>query len=246
MAQLRLSKNQVDIWRIDLAGTPEEIQRCRGLLSSEELLRANRFHLNKHRRRFIVARAAMRQVLSRYLSVAPQDLVFSYSDKGKPEFPDKSQEAEIKFNLSHSCDLALFAVTETHRVGVDIESVNRELAIEEIAERFFSAGEVNTLRATLPGERAEAFFSCWTRKEAYIKAVGHGLSAPLDSFEEAFGRGVPAALLHVRTDPTEARRWSIYDIHVAEGYKAALAVEGNGHKLWLLPWGFTSVPMSAQ
>jgi 4'-phosphopantetheinyl transferase len=241
MAQLRLGENQVHVWRIDLAGPGDEIQRCRGLLSSDEILRADRFYFDEHRRRFIVARAAMRQVLSRYLSVAPQDLFFSYSDKGKPELPDGSKEAEIKFNLSHSSDIALFAVTEAQRVGVDIESVNPELAIEEIAERFFSVSEVNTLRAVLRSERAEAFFSCWTRKEAYVKAVGEGLSAPLDSFEVAFGPGVPAALLRVRTDPTEVSRWSIYDIKVAEGYKAALAVEGHGHKLGLLRWELTSV-----
>ena len=178
----------------------------------------------------------MREILGWYTDAAPQKLVFSYGTKGKPELSGQPEECGIRFNLSHSDEVALLAVARSLTLGIDIELVNPEVATEEIAERFFSASEVDILRALPPAERAEAFFSCWTRKEAYIKALGEGLSVPLDSFEVAFGPGMAAALLDVRVDPGELKRWSMYDIEVAQGYKAALVVEGKGHELCHLPW----------
>jgi len=121
-------------------------------------------------------------------------------------------------------------------VGVDLEFINRELATDEIASRFFSRWETTTLRALPPDRRQEAFFRCWTRKEAYIKALGKGLSLPLDSFDVAFGPGVPAALLRAEVSAEELSRWSIYNITVSEGYAAALAVEGNKHRLQQRQW----------
>jgi 4'-phosphopantetheinyl transferase len=236
LENLVLPENQVDIWRIDLVGQPDEIQRCRRLLSQDEVTRADRFYFEKHRRRFIMARAAMRQVLGRYIHVAPERLVFSYGARGKPELAARAGERAIHFNLSHSDELALLAVAQELVLGVDIEQVNPEFSTDEIAERFFSTSEVQCLQAVPPGERAEAFFSCWTRKEAYIKAIGEGLYVPLDSFEVAFGPGVPAALLQVRVDPREVARWSMYDIEVPRGFRAALVVEGKGHQLRRFSW----------
>ena len=233
---LTLTANKVDIWRINLAAQGEETQQCRDLLSQDEIQRADRFHFAKHRRRFTVTRVAMRQILGRYAGVPPQKLVFSYGGKGKPELSGALTGLEIKFNLSHSSEMALLAITQRLAVGSDIEWVSAEVATEEIAERFFSASEVNVLRALPAAERTEAFFSCWTRKEAYIKALGEGLSVPLDSFAVAFGPGVPAALLYVAVDPEQVSRWSIYDIEVPEGYKAALVVEGKGHHLLQWEW----------
>lgn len=233
---MTLTAKQVDIWRINLAGEGQETQLCRDLLSQDEIQRAGRFHFAKHRRRFTVARAALRQILGRYAGIAPQNLVFSYGGKGKPELSGELAGSEIKFNLSHSSETALLAVTQGLTVGVDIEWVNSEFATEEIAERFFSAAEVNVLKALPAAERAEAFFSCWTRKEAYIKALGEGLSVPLDSFAVAFGPGVSAALLQVTVDPEEVSRWSMYDIEAPEGYKAALVVEGKRHHLEQQEW----------
>ena len=236
MQSLTLAENQVDVWRIDLAGQGYGIHRYRCLLSQDEIQRADRFHFERHRRRFTVARAAMREILGRYTDAAPQKLVFSYGAKGKPELSGQPGKSSIRFNLSHSDEVALLAVARSLTLGIDIEFVNPEVATEEIAERFFSASEVDILRAVPPTERAAAFFSCWTRKEAYIKALGEGLSVPLDSFEVAFGPGVAAALLEVRVDPDEVKRWSMYDIQIVQGYKAALVVEGKGHGLRHLPW----------
>lgn len=230
-----MTPNQVDIWRIDLAGHSNGIQQYRCLLSSDEIQRADRFHFEKDRRSFTVARAALREILSRYASLAAQDLCFVYGAKGKPELGGAAEQFEIRFNLSHSAEFALLAVTRQLRIGVDIERVNADSATQEIAERFFSPLEVQTLLAVPSHQRVEAFFSCWTRKEAYIKALGEGLSCPLDSFVVAFAPGVPAALLDVKNDASKVC-WSMYNIEVSEGYKAALVVEGQGHQLRQLNW----------
>jgi 4'-phosphopantetheinyl transferase len=231
-----LSANQVDVWRIDLAGQEHAIHRCRSLLSQDEIQRADRFYFERHRRRFSVARAAMREILGWYSGAAPQELVFSYGMKGKPELSGQPDGCAIRFNLSHSDEVAVLAVARSLTVGIDIEFVDPKVATEAIADRFFSAREAGLLRALPPEVRAEAFFSCWTRKEAYIKALGEGLSVPLDSFEVAFGPGTPAALLSARVDPAEVKRWSMYDVEAGQGYKAALVIEGNGHILRHLPW----------
>ena len=242
MENLTLSANQVDIWRIDLIGQAEEIQRYRECLPQKEPARAARFYFEEHRRRFIVARAAMRQVLARYANVAPGKLVFSYGEKGKPWLAAATQAESLQFNLSHSADIALLAVARVLTLGVDIEQVNPEFGTSEIAERFFSANEARCLQALPPDHRAEAFFSCWTRKEAYIKAIGEGFSVPLDSFEVAFGPGIPAALLQVRVDSREVARWSMYDLEVREGFKAALVAEGKDHQLRRFLWRPEAAP----
>jgi 4'-phosphopantetheinyl transferase len=235
MGDWALAENQVDIWQIQISGQGG-VERRRQLLSPDEVQRADAFHFEKHRRRYIAARAAMRQILGIYTGIVSKELVFSYGEKGKPELAGELKRSEIKFNLSHSQDIAVLAVTQNLTVGVDIEWINPEFATDEVAKRFFAAGEVRCLQA-LPGtERSDAFFACWTRKEAYIKALGEGLSVPLDSFEVAFGPDVPAALLQVIVNPTEVERWSMYDITVARGFRSALIVEGKGHRLRHMQW----------
>ena len=235
---LAIATNEVDIWQIDLAGTGEGIRQCRRLLSSDEVQRADRFYFDRDRVRFTVARAAMREILGYYAGLAPQHLRFSYGSKGKPELSGGLQESRIRFNLAHSLELALLAVTHGLTVGVDIERVKSDFVTDDIAEHSFSASELQALRSLPTGQRIEAFFSCWTRKEAYIKALGEGLSLPLDSFAVAFVPGIRAELLHVKANPAEVERWSMYDIAVKEGYKAALVVEGKGHLLRRMRWGW--------
>lgn len=238
MEDLRLTENQVDIWSIHLDGQERETQQCRRLLSPDEIQRADRFHFEKHRRRFTRARAAMRQILSGYTGLAAQELTFSYGPQGKPELAGTLENCGVKFNLSHSEEMALLAVTQNQIVGADIELVDSEFASEGIAERFFSAGEVRRLNALPASEKADAFFACWTRKEAYIKALGGGLSIPLDCFEVAFGPGIAPALLLVEDNPSETCRWSMYDVKVTQGYRAAVIAEGKEHGLRHLQWQF--------
>jgi 4'-phosphopantetheinyl transferase len=232
--------NQIDIWRINLATCSRTSEEWRTLLAPDEVAHADRYYFEQHRCRFTVARAAMRQILSCYAAVAPREIVFRYGTRGKPELSGKLRG--ITFNMSHSNEAALFAVTRRSALGVDIELVNREIRFAEIARGFFSATEVRCLEMLPPGERADAFFSCWTRKEAYIKAVGEGLSIPLRNFDVAFGPSIPAALLAVRGRSGERERWRMYDIEAPEGYKAALVAEGKAHQIHYWHWNPEEFP----
>jgi 4'-phosphopantetheinyl transferase len=233
---LTLSAGAVHVWQIHLVVEDGDLERCRLCLSKDELDRARRFHFDRDRNRFIVARSSMKNILARYINAAPLELVFSYTAQGKPELALPAIGRQIGFNLSHSGDYALLAVARNISLGIDIEAVNPRFTGDEIAERFFSESEVDVLRAMSPEERVTGFFSCWTRKEAYIKALGKGLSLPLDSFDVAFGPGMKPALLRVDGYAQELARWSMYDIPVPAGYAGALVAEGKEHRLHQQKW----------
>jgi len=211
----------------------------RGLLRTltlDERARARRFRFPRDRDRFIVARGVLRAILGRYLGVDPGRLRFRYSPYGKPALAGPFEDEGIRFNLAHSQGIALYAVSRGREVGIDVEYVRADLADERIAERFFSPREVATLRAVPAEQRREAFFHCWTRKEAYVKARGEGLSLPLDQFDVSLAPGEPAALLSTPGDPPEVTRWSLQALNPGPGYVAALAVEGNGWRLRCWQW----------
>jgi 4'-phosphopantetheinyl transferase len=231
---LNLDSHEVHIWQIGLAAEDDVIRACRKLLPADEVERADRFYFERDRRRFAIAHGAMRQILARYVNSAPEQLKFSYGSKGKPDLAEPRDT--IQFNLSHSDEMALLAVARGLILGVDIEFVKPDFGGQEIAERFFSQYEVNTLLGLPAEQKPQAFFSCWTRKEAYIKAVGEGLSLPLDSFDVAFAPGVSPALLRVAASADEVSRWRMYDIAVPQEYKAALVVEGREHLLRQWQW----------
>jgi 4'-phosphopantetheinyl transferase len=231
-----IDPNEVHVWRAALDQTPLQIQDFHHRLAADEQDRAARLCFEKDREHFIAARGVLRDILGRYLNRAPESLSFRYGSHGKPALAGDSDEAAIRFNVSHSQGLALYAVTQGREVGIDLEHVRSELAVAEIAERFFSPREIATLR-TLPAlEQRPAFFRCWTRKEAYIKARGEGLSTPLSEFDVSLAPGEPAELLGTRQDPSEALRWSLQDLDAAPGFAAALAVEGRGGRLSCCQW----------
>jgi 4'-phosphopantetheinyl transferase len=225
-ADLTLSSAEVHVWRAALDPVMECVERLQRSLSVDERQRAARFYFPRDRRRFIVARGILRDILGRYLRVPPPDVQFCYSAYGKPALANGPDEDVLRFNLSHSHETALFAITRGREIGVDIEYLRREIACEEIAERFFSAQERADLRALPAALKQQAFFNCWTRKEAYIKAHGEGLSLPLDQFDVSLAPGEPAALLATRSDPDEALRWSLQALATGPCYIAAVAVEG--------------------
>lgn len=229
--QLTLPDDEVHVWRASLARTPFELQSLSSLLAPDEISRAQRFHFERDRASFIVARAVLRTILAAYLKLNPAQLQFNYSAHGKPALSDVEGSDGIRFNLSHSHELALYAITRNREIGVDIEQIRADFAGEEIAEGFFSKTEIAMLRALPSNERTESFFNCWTRKEAYIKARGEGLSFPLARFDVSLIPGEPRASLNVPGTPFEAARWSLQALMPEDGYAAAIAVEGHDWNL---------------
>jgi 4'-phosphopantetheinyl transferase len=202
----------------------------------EDRTRADRFRFEADRRRFCVARASLRIILARYLKTKPNRLKIEVGDYGKPFFADKKATQGLRFNLSHSHQLALTAVTRDREVGVDLEYVRPDFVTDEVADHFFSAAEVQQLRSVPAELKTQSFFNCWTRKEAYIKARGEGLSCPLDQFDVSLRPDERPVLLNSRVDPQDVSRWAFQTLHADEGYAASLAVEGQYSRLVL--WDF--------
>jgi 4'-phosphopantetheinyl transferase len=212
------------------------VQNLQLTLAADEIARAERFYFQKDREHFIVARGLLRLILSCYLYVAPDQLRFCYGSHGKPALAITSGQDRLCFNLAHAHGLALYAVARGREVGIDLERLRLIPDAEQIAARFFSPRENAVFRALPSSKRQEAFFNCWTRKEAYIKAVGDGLARPLDRFEVSLRPGEPARLLSVEGDAQEASRWVLQDLTPAPGYVAAIAVEGHGWRLRCSHW----------
>jgi 4'-phosphopantetheinyl transferase len=220
---LSLATGEVHVWRVELNQPEPLLEKFRETLEEHELDRASRFHFEKHRRHFTAGRGVLRQLLSRYLGTKPEQLRLSYGAYGKPALNGEHKDSSLRFNMSHSHEVALFAFAEDRELGVDVEHVRTDFASEEVARRFFSRREVETFNALPQHDQVAAFFNCWTRKEAFIKVIGMGLSQPLDKFDVTLGQ--PAALLWVSGD--DASRWSLYDLEVGGDYAGALAVEGQ-------------------
>lgn len=227
-----LSENEIHVWRVNTrlvsASEPGKV------LEAEELKKAYRFHFLKDQKNFIVSRGVLRTLVARYLNMKAPQVHFHYNKYGKPYLKDSS--LKLQFNVSHSNGTVLLAFALNHKIGVDIEFIRPDFADIDIARHCFSSSEILTL-STLPDElKTIAFFNCWTRKEAYIKAIGTGLSIPLNSFDVSLVPGEPADLLSVHGKPEEHKRWRIIDLDAGEGYCAAAAVKGNPEKVKCLEW----------
>jgi 4'-phosphopantetheinyl transferase len=229
-----LATGEIHVWKAVLS--PGMRMKAQKVLSSVENARAGRLRKEEDRIHFEVAHGALRHILGSYLRMAPGSVSFRAQEQGKPELHPSINPQGITFNLSHSGDVALVAVALRTSVGIDVESVDDDIEDLDIAERFFSRNEAAALRALPPDQRKSVFFNCWTRKEAFIKARGEGLSIPLDSFEVELLPGKLPALLGIDNDPAEAKRWSIYDLDVGMPYKAALAAEGCQHEIRCWVW----------
>ena len=231
--------NEVHVWRVALDRAPSDVAPFWEVLAPDERRRAERFHFERDGARFAVARAALRMVLGRYLGVDPVEVAFDYGRRGKPRLVGASPP--VRFNVSHSDGLALLAFARGRELGVDVERARDLADLEEIAERFFSTREASTLGALPPAERRAAFFRCWTRKEAWIKATGEGLAQPLDAFEVSLTAGEAPRLERVVGQPGEAERWWFADLAPARGYAGALAVRGRPSGLARWNWDRSKV-----
>lgn len=228
-AQLTLTSDQVHVWCLDLMQSEATVTQLYELLSADEQQRAQRFRFPKDQQAYTVARGGLRILLSRYLQCPAADLRFTYGAYGKPAIAHPV--TSLEFNVSHSQGLALYAITRDRTVGIDLEYIRTDFPTLEIAKSYFSAAEQAELRSLPASLQPEAFFNAWTRKEAYIKAIGQGLSMPLTEFDVSLTPGKPANLLAVRVAEQTAQDWSLQHLAPAPGYLGAIAVAGHDWQL---------------
>lgn len=234
-----MEKTDIHLWTAPLSADAAEAERMSEVLSPDERRRADAFRFPKHKSAFIVARALLRHILSWYVGRPAKGITFKYGTKGKPALdqPDPT----LHFNLAHSENRVVYAFSKAFELGVDIEFLRRLPDFESIARNFFSPGECAQLLG-LPGDQqTQAFFNCWTRKEAYLKATGDGLMVPLNSFQVSLLPGEPAAFVKLAGDRYPASQWSLFHLDFPDGYVGALAIPSPGCALhW---WNF---PNAAQ
>ena len=230
-----LSREDVHVWTANLDQAKSVAQSFLSILAPDELIRAKKYSFAEHRERFVIARGVLRKLLSRYAGVEPEQLRFCYGPQGKPVLAQRGSD-QLCFSVSHSHRLAIYAVTLNRQIGVDVEYLREDLASMEMAERFFATRESETI-AALPAElRTVGFFNCWTRKEAYIKAQGSGLSLPLDQFEVSLAPGEPATILWLEDELEQSRNWTLKELALFQGYIGAVAVGGAGWQLTCWDW----------
>jgi len=222
-ATLCIRPGEIHIWRINLELPEAEINSWESLLSADECARANRFIFKKHRDAYIAARGALRQTLGLYLQADPRALRFTYATHGKPSLAAEHKAQDLRFNVSYSAGVALLALAVAMEIGIDIERVHDDFPYQEIALRFFAPAEYVLFCAAEAARRCETFFKYWTHKEAFIKAIGLGLSYPLNQFEVSLHPGAPVQLL---STPDPAPRHSLHFIAAGADYVGALAVMG--------------------
>jgi 4'-phosphopantetheinyl transferase len=225
-----LPENEIHIWRAWLDVEPQERDRLSSYLSEDERARASRFVFQHDREHFAVARGRLRELLGAYLHRPPQSLEFRTGQYGKLSLAD---HADLRFNLTHSYGLALYAFAINRELGIDVEKIRPEFASEGIAERYFSAAEQNELRELPVDLRTRAFFLCWTRKEGYVKAHGGGLQIPLESFDVSLTPGKPGSLRSA-----DSERWNLRSFEPAPEYIASLIGEGVPESLCFLECGY--------
>ena len=220
---------EIVVFRLDVG--PEAIRASAALLSDAERQRASRFAFDRDRRRFIVARAGLRRLLSARLGVRPESVELTYGAHGKPTVSRRFADADLRFNLSHSEDVAVYAFAPGREIGVDVEAVRVIPDADDIAACFFSRRENEAYFALDRRDRPLGFFNCWTRKEAFIKAIGDGLYHPLDCFDVSLAPAEPAKILRVEGKSGDHCGWCLDSFSPAPGFVAAVVTENPGHHL---------------
>jgi 4'-phosphopantetheinyl transferase len=226
-------QREVQVWFVDLAASMASVEACFHSLSAAERDRASQFCSEKLKNAFTLSRGILRALLGAYLGSEAGCLRFAYGLRGKPRlaFP----ETPLTFNLAHSGKFAAYAFAVGCEVGVDIEEIRPMRDQEEVVRRFFAREECEEWLTLDPAQRDAGFYRGWTRKEAFIKALGDGLSVPLDSFRVSLRPEAPAKLLHVDKDPAAAGRWSLFSLIPADGYIGALAMAERNRVVSILP-----------
>ncbi|MCK4869626.1 MAG: 4'-phosphopantetheinyl transferase superfamily protein [Gammaproteobacteria bacterium] len=219
----RLSAGVINLWEIYLPNVTSYYDELYAILSLSEREQAGRFVFAQDRERFVLSHGLLRVLLGKYLSIAEHDLEFDVGAYGKPSLGANKFSINLQFNLSHSHDVACFAFTLDHAVGVDVEYMREDFAGSDIAKRYFSAQEYKQLVSLPQGAQKESFFKCWTRKEAFIKAIGKGLSFGLDKFDVELVADAGQLLTAVRGGDYDVADWSVFAVDVRAGYFGAVA-----------------------
>jgi len=224
---IQLKNDNVDVWCVSLEVDKSCLSSLQQSLSEDERMKAGRMRFKNKRDDYVAARGLLRLIIAAYLKEKPERLGFQYGPHGKPELAKEFIGTGLTFNMSHSHGLAVYGVGHKRVLGVDIEKIRSDMSFTKIAKRFFSPLEFETLQKLPAEQQKQGFFTCWTRKEAYIKAIGQGLFFPLNRFDVSLVPGEPAALLADRKDPRQVSRWTIVNLDVDPNYAAALVVEGK-------------------
>lgn len=208
----------VDLWQVSLTDWPNIGAACQALLSNSELQQADSFRFDKGRERFILGRGMMRAVIGRVIGTAARDVVLNFSGQGKPHLPDADA---VQFNLSHSGELIILAVTRSAQIGVDVEAFRHLPRRDQIAKGILGSDELSRYEALSDSQRQTAFFTIWTRKEAIVKAVGRGLCFPLTDVEVSYSSD--ARVLRFGDHVADAVPWHLNRLDCPDGYVGALA-----------------------
>ena len=241
-----LSDGAVHLWIAGLDWPDGPHRTFWDVLSAEERERAQRFRFENLQRRFIAAHGILRDILSRYLGVTPGAIRILIQDYGKPFVTMEGTATRLQFNLSHADELAVYAVTRTRSIGVDIESIHPIPELQSIAADHFTAQERALIEAAPPEDRDRAFLTCWTRKEAYIKAIGRGLSIPLPSFDAFIPSGAPGRLLSSDDDATPVRQWWISDLPPIRDHVGAVVIDGRANQYSYWHWSARQIHPRAE
>ncbi len=223
---LPLETGEVQVWRFSLDAPESERAPLEALLSPAERERADGIRIETHRRRYTVGHGRLRSVLAGYLRLAPETIEFGRHSRGKPFVVPSQNPLDLQFNYSHTADTALVALALGRTLGVDVEQHRDDVDMELIARRQFAPGEQDRLVSLPRDQRPAAFYRCWTRKEAYLKALGDGIAGGLQGFEVSFLADEAPALIRAKGGPEECRRWSIVALDAGPGLSAACVVEG--------------------
>lgn len=226
---LKLENGELLVFSASLEPSDSRLADLALSLSEDERARAARFRFDKDRRRFIASRGLLRELLGWLLHVEASLLAFSYTARGKPVLAAPVSGHSLHFNLAHADSLAVYAVAWEHEVGIDIERIRPIKGAEAVAERFFSAREFAHWRSVSPHQRIEAFFNCWTRKEACLKATGDGISESLNQIEVSLIPGQPARLHSVTGDSRASTRWLLQSLTPEPAYLGAVAAPQGSH-----------------
>ena len=233
-----LNFGSLHVWRILLSQSEEVVRKLEGLLSVDEMEHADRYRRERNRTQYVVAHGALRELLADYTEQTQRNISFGHTATGKPFLIDGHGEHPLRFSLSHSGEWALVGLALSTEVGIDIEQIDLGVSIEAVAERFFSHSEFEALQAMPLEQRTAAFFSAWTRKEAYVKARGEGIPERLSEFRVSVALAPQVILLSDSLDPCATYHWRIYDLDIPPGCAAAVAAQGTTHWIRVMDWTY--------